>query len=78
MQLGTRWAAGITPPRAVPAALHAEIARLEAETDAAAQHASWTLTFLENHPIVELDLGYEVSVDKQGQVFSRPFDDWGD
>ncbi len=75
MQLGTRWAAGTTPPSTVPAALRAEIERVEAQTDAAREHGSWTLTWLEGRPVAELDLGFEVLQHPDGSVSSAPFAD---
>jgi hypothetical protein len=56
MRLGTRWPFGAEPPASVPAELRNRIA------DAEAQHADgpgrhWTLTWLENRPIAELDDG---------------------
>lgn len=79
MQLGTRWAAGTTPPRSVPAELHTAIA--DAEQRAAATEgtggatAHWTLTWLEGRPIAELDAGWEVLLTADGEVVARPWQD---
>lgn len=73
MQLGTRWPAGSSPPASVPEALHAAIA--EAETQAGAERAFWTLTWLEGRPIAELDAGWEVLVGADGEVICRPWQD---
>lgn len=73
MQLGTRWQAGTTPPASVPEALHTAIA--EAEAAAGADRAFWTLTWLEGRPIAELDAGWEVLVDADGEVIARPWQD---
>ena len=74
MQLGTRWSAGTTPPAAVPEALHAQIAAVEASLapDALGQPAPrWTLTWLERRPVAELDTGVVVTLDRDGAVVVR-------
>ncbi|WP_375384180.1 hypothetical protein [uncultured Microbacterium sp.] len=71
MQLGTRWTAGQTPPAAVPAALHAAIAEVDAAVLAATDGSPaprWTLTWLENRARVELDTGVIVRVEADGEV----------
>lgn len=78
MQLGTRWTAGAEPPAAVPAALRAQIAAVEASTppDALGQPAPrWTLTWLEGRPIAELDTGVVVTIDREGTVVVRHDDE---
>ena len=58
MQLGTRWSFGDTPPATLPEAVLGAILSTEAEltgSDTAAWR--WTLTFLENKPVVQLDDG---------------------
>lgn len=56
MQLGTRWPFGTTPPASVPADARSAVAALEAtRSDGAGR--TWTLTWLEGRPIVELDDG---------------------
>lgn len=56
MQLGTRWPFGATPPASVPAEVQAGVAALEASR-ADGTGRTWTLTWLEGRPIVELDDG---------------------
>lgn len=54
MQLGSRWHVGDTPHPGVPELLHSAIAGIEAEHAVAAANGSWTLTWLEGRPRVEL------------------------
>lgn len=71
MQLGTRWTARTQPPAAVPPALHAQIAAVDASlpADQLGQPAPrWTLTFLEGRPVAELDTGVIVTIDRSGEV----------
>jgi hypothetical protein len=78
MRLGTRWTAGTTPPAAVPAVLHAQIAAVEAQlpVDPLGQPLpAWTLTFLEGRPIAELDTGVLVTTDAAGTVVVRHDDE---
>jgi len=57
MQLGSRFSVGHTPG-AIPAALAAQIAHVEESlTPDERSTLRWTLTWLENQPIVELDNG---------------------
>lgn len=72
MQLGTRWAAGTTPPRSVPAELHAAIAEVESATGGAGM---WTLTWLEGRPIAEHDGGWEAVLDASGEAIARRWED---
>jgi hypothetical protein len=56
MRLGTRWPFGAEPPASVPADLRARIADVESRhADGSGRY--WTLTWLENRPIAELDDG---------------------
>lgn len=74
MQLGTRWTARQSPPAAVPAELHAQIAAVEAglPVDQLGQPAPrWTLTWLERRPVAELDTGVIVTLDADGQAVVR-------
>ena len=59
MQLGTRWTFGTTPPATLPEAVLGAIITAEAELTghATAPTWRWTLTYLENKPIVQLDDG---------------------
>ena len=55
MQIGTRWKVGAEPPSRLPDSVKEAIAATEAEV----QHLDtekwrWTLTWLENRPVVEL------------------------
>ncbi|WP_438352824.1 hypothetical protein [Microbacterium sp. CJ88] len=71
MQLGTRWTAGATPPAAVPAELHPQIAAVEASLAGASPMPRWTLTWLERRPVAELDTGVIVTIDAGGAVVVR-------
>ena len=76
MQLGSRWNAGQPPHPGVPELLHAAIATAEAEL-ADATPASWTLTWLEGRPRVELidaagKVRADIGVDAGGRVHQRP------
>lgn len=73
MKLGTRWAAHTEPPRSVPAAIAAAIREFELEHPT--ETGSWTLTWLENHPYAEWDVGWDLTVDDDGTTIVRPFDD---
>ena len=81
MQLGTRWTSGEEPPKAVPAALRAQIAAVDAAVtdDIGQPRPSWTLTFLEGRPIAELDTGVLVELTSDGDVVVRhdPDDEFG-
>lgn len=64
MQLGTRWSFGDTPPATLPEAVLGAIVKVEAELtghDTAAWR--WTLTYLENKPVVQLDDGTTIRFD---------------
>jgi hypothetical protein len=72
MQLGTRWTAHQTPPAAVPAELHAQIAVVEPDLpDDGGPAPRWTLTWLERRPVAELDTGVVVTLDASGAVVVR-------
>ncbi|MGX5694569.1 hypothetical protein ACWKWP_00045 [Agromyces soli] len=77
MQLGTRWPFGSTPPASVPAETARGVAALEA-TRADGAGRTWTLTWLEGRPIVELDDGTVIDGDRlRDAAFSEPDDeDW--
>ncbi len=72
MQLGTRWAAGTTPPPTVPARLRDAIAEVD---ESAPAGAHWTLTFLEGRPIAEINSGHEVVELADGSVVARAWQD---
>ena len=65
MQLGTRWSLGDTPPATLPEAVLGAILTVEAElTGHETAHTwRWTLTYLENRPIVQLDDGTTIRFD---------------
>ena len=64
MQLGTRWSVGATPPAALPAAVVAAVAETEAElAEVDTTTWRWTLTWLENKPVVQLDDGTTLRFD---------------
>lgn len=57
MHLGSRFSVGQTP-RAIPAELASKIREVEsALSDDERASLRWTLTWLENRPVVELDNG---------------------
>jgi len=58
MQLGTRWSFGDTPPATLPEAVLGAILSAEAGlTGSDTASWRWTLTYLENKPVVQLDDG---------------------
>ncbi len=77
MRLGTRWTSGDTPPNAVPAVLHDEIARVDASVvvPGGAPRPAWTLTWLEGRPVAELATGVVVSQSAGGEVVVGQIDD---
>ena len=69
MQLGTRWAVGGEPPARVSADVRAAIRAVEGDLlgfDTTTWR--WTLTWLENRPVVELDDGTRIRVSADGAV----------
>jgi len=69
MQLGTRWSVGATPPPRLTAEMVAAITDVEAElTEVDTTQWRWTLTWLEGHPIAELDDGTIVREGYDGSV----------
>ncbi len=60
MQIGTRWKVGAEPPSRLPDSVKDAVAATEAEVaDLDTERWRWTLTWLENRPVVELDPGPE-------------------
>ncbi|MCX7522221.1 hypothetical protein OSC27_08015 [Microbacterium sp. STN6] len=60
MQLGTRWAVGDEPPANLPEVVRLAVHAAEEElaaVDAQTANWRWTLTWLENKPVIELDDG---------------------
>ena len=69
MQLGTRWSVGATPPPRLTDEMVAAITDVEAElTEVDTTQWRWTLTWLEGHPIAELDDGTIVREGYDGSV----------
>ncbi|MDH6532855.1 hypothetical protein M2119_001092 [Aurantimicrobium minutum] len=71
MQLGTRWAAHTAAPASLDHAVLGAIAEVERELSALKQDTSgwyWTLTYLENRPVVQLDDGTTIRVDADGYI----------
>jgi hypothetical protein len=63
VRLGTRWAVGAVPPASLPEAVRAAVAAVEEELGATGQVSTgwgWTLTYLEDRPIVDLDDGTRI------------------
>ena len=63
MQLGTRWPVGGAAPDRIPQPVRAAIRTVEAEleeSDVSTSGWSWTLTYLEGKPIVDLDDGTRI------------------
>ena len=67
MQLGTRWNVGETPPSRLTEAIVDAIAAVEAEIGERPGWR-WTLTYLENRPVVELDDGTTIRMGHDGSV----------
>ncbi|MEY2848481.1 MAG: hypothetical protein RI885_1146 [Actinomycetota bacterium] len=71
MQLGTRWPVGADLPPRIPADIGAAVRAVESDVahlDTSAWR--WTLTWLENRPIVELDDGTVVRYGPDGRVMT--------
>lgn len=73
IQLGTRWSAGAQPPAQVPSSLYDAIVQHEAEHPDA---HSWTLTWLEGRPRLQLSDDTVLTVSSTGSpVFEPLFQD---
>jgi hypothetical protein len=69
MQLGTRWAFGAIPPSRLSPAMTIAIAAVEGDLEGVdTGRWSWTLTWLEGHPVAELDDGTVVRESHDGSV----------
>ena len=71
MQLGTRWLFGTNPPERIPSDVKAAISSVEDDVRSVGTDAEswrWTLTWLENRPVCELDDGTLVTVDANGII----------
>jgi hypothetical protein len=63
VRLGTRWSVGAAAPASLPDAIRAAVSAVEEELDATGQATTgwgWTLTYLEDRPIVDLDDGTRI------------------
>lgn len=71
MQLGTRWLAHTPPPSQLNGPVKDAIAEVERVLSALKQDTtqwSWTLTYLESRPVVQLDDGTTIRVNEDGYV----------
>lgn len=69
MQLGTRWSVGDTPPTRLSEAVTDAIAGVETQLAGFdTTQWCWTLTWLENRPVVELDDGTTIRMGQDGTV----------
>jgi hypothetical protein len=71
MQLGTRWPAHTAPPHSLDKSVVEALHEVERELKALTQDTSawyWTLTYLENRPVVQLDDGTTIRVGIDGSV----------
>lgn len=69
MQLGTRWQAHTEAPKSLPEAIRDSISHVERELTALHIDSSgwyWTLTYLENRPVVQLDDGTTITITADG------------
>ncbi|MFF8817773.1 Fe-S oxidoreductase [Leucobacter sp. NPDC015123] len=82
MQLGSRWQVGQPPHPGVPEKLHAAVAAAERQLEGGPQvghhGGSWTLTWLEGRPRVELfdtsgRVRADIGLDADGTVIERAF-----
>lgn len=62
MQLGTRWAVGSAGPASLSTEVRDTVAAYEAARGAEISGLTWTLTWLEGRPRLELDDGTSVPV----------------
>ena len=71
MQLGTRWPAHTPAPHNLDQSVKDAVAGVERELATLPQDTSnwyWTLTYLENRPVVQLDDGTTIRVTAEGTV----------
>ncbi|MDH6278788.1 hypothetical protein M2118_001784 [Aurantimicrobium minutum] len=71
MQLGTRWQVNTAPPQNLDELVAEAIAQIENELAVLDQDTDswfWTLTYLENRPVVQLDDGTTIRVLHNGQI----------
>ena len=71
MQLGTRWPAHTPAPQKLDVAVKEAVVEVERELANLTQDTSswyWTLTYLENRPVVQLDDGTTIRVLHNGTI----------
>lgn len=71
MQLGTRWPSHSEPPQSLDVVVRVAVSEVERELTALKQDTTgwyWTLTYLENRPVVQLDDGTTIRVLHNGQI----------
>jgi hypothetical protein len=69
MQLGTRWSVGAEPPSRLSIEMRDAIHSVEAERETLDTSLwRWTLTWLEGHPVAELEDGTIVREDHDGTI----------
>lgn len=74
MRLGTRWTSGDEPPASLPAAFRDQVRAVDRVLDVDPR-PKWTLTWLEGHPVAELENGVVVSLDAAGVAVVGQIDD---
>jgi hypothetical protein len=75
MQLGTRWAVGCEPPARISPEVRAAIRAVEGDLlGYDTTQWRWTLTWLENRPVVELDDGTRIRVAADGTIVTESGD----
>jgi hypothetical protein len=75
MQLGTRWAVGGEPPPRISPEVRAAIRAVEGDLlGYDTTQWRWTLTWLENRPVVELDDGTRIRVAGDGTIVTESGD----
>jgi hypothetical protein len=76
MQLGTRWPVGAEAPARLTPDVVSAIAAVEVDLESVdTSQWRWTLTWLENRPVVELDDGTTIRVGHDGSVVTTPPED---
>ena len=71
MQLGIRWQVNTAAPQNLDELVTEAVAQVEKELSGLEQNTGswfWTLTYLENRPVVQLDDGTTIRVLHNGQI----------
>lgn len=71
MQLGSRWPALTAPPQSLDESVVQAVLEIERGLNALKQDTSawyWTLTYLENRPVVQLDDGTTIRLNSSGII----------